>query len=211
MSPFEDPAISPQVWGSNAVFWSRELIQTLSCNILQSLKCLRITPERPYFGQHQGSTIYFRIPLVNDPLFNWFNSWRCDGELFKTCWIWIFKHILQNSSLGTHCAITLRSMPQNLSDEMSTLVQKMVWWRQITSHYLSLIPRSMTSYGVTMPQWVKLVWSKIGRLIIVLQMFTHIWSHQLTDPIFPCLEALLASIAQHIEDRFHHSALWHGK
>ena len=39
---------------------------------------------------------------------------------------------------------------------MSTLVQVMAWCRQATSHYLSQCwPRSLSPYGVTGPQWVK--------------------------------------------------------
>ena len=47
-------------------------------------------------------------------------------------------------------------MPQDLTDDKSTLVQVMAWCRQATSHYLSQgWPRFMLPYGVTRPQWVK--------------------------------------------------------
>ena len=39
----------------------------------------------------------------------------------------IFKLIVENSSLGIHCKIVLRWMPQNLNNEKSTLVQVMAW------------------------------------------------------------------------------------
>ena len=46
-------------------------------------------------------------------------------------------------------------MPQNPSDDKSTLVQVMAWCRQAPSHYLSqCCPRSLSPYGVTRPQWV---------------------------------------------------------
>ena len=46
-------------------------------------------------------------------------------------------------------------MPQDLTDDKSTLVQVMAWCRQATSHYLNQCwPRSPTPYGVTRPQWV---------------------------------------------------------
>ena len=49
----------------------------------------------------------------------------------------------------------LRWMPQELTDDESTLVQVMAWCRQATSHYLNQCwPRSPTPYGVTRPQWV---------------------------------------------------------
>ena len=51
----------------------------------------------------------------------------------------------------------LRWMPWNLTDDKSTLVQVMAWCRQATSHYLSQCwPSSMSPYGVTRLQWVKL-------------------------------------------------------
>ena len=47
-------------------------------------------------------------------------------------------------------------MPQNLTNEKSTLDQVKAWCCQATSHYLSQYRlRSMSSYGVTKPQWVK--------------------------------------------------------
>ena len=46
-------------------------------------------------------------------------------------------------------------MPLDLTDDKSTLVQVMAWCRQATCHYLSQCwPRSMSSNGVTRPQWV---------------------------------------------------------
>ena len=50
----------------------------------------------------------------------------------------------------------LRWMPQDLTDDQSTLVQVMAWCHQATSHYLNQCwPRSLPPYGVTRPQWVK--------------------------------------------------------
>ena len=48
----------------------------------------------------------------------------------------------------------LRWMPQDLTDDKSTLVQVMDWCRQATSHYLSQCWPSSLPYGVTTPQWV---------------------------------------------------------
>ena len=48
-------------------------------------------------------------------------------------------------------------MPLDLTDNKSTLVQVMAWYRQVTRHYLSQCwPRSLSPNGVTRPQWVKL-------------------------------------------------------
>ena len=50
----------------------------------------------------------------------------------------------------------LRSMPQDLTDDESTLVQTMAWFRQATSHYRSQFwPTFMTPFGVTSWQMVQ--------------------------------------------------------
>ena len=47
-------------------------------------------------------------------------------------------------------------MPQDLTDNKSTLVQVMAWCRQATSHDLSQCwLSSLSPYGVIRPQWVK--------------------------------------------------------
>ena len=49
----------------------------------------------------------------------------------------------------------LRWMPQDLTDDKSTLVQVMAWCRQASSHYLSQCwLSSLSPYGVARPQWV---------------------------------------------------------
>ena len=46
-------------------------------------------------------------------------------------------------------------MPQDLTDDRSTLFQVMAWCRQAPSHYLSQCwPRSLPPYSVTRPNWV---------------------------------------------------------
>ena len=52
-------------------------------------------------------------------------------------------------------ANVLRRMPQDLTNDKSTLVQVMAWCREATSHYLNQCwPRSPMPYGITRPQWV---------------------------------------------------------
>ena len=64
--------------------------------------------------------------------------------------------ILQIYILSAFSEIGLRWVPQNPNDDYSTLVQAMAWCREATSHYLNQCwPKSLSSYGVTRPQWVK--------------------------------------------------------
>ena len=53
-------------------------------------------------------------------------------------------------------------MPQDLTDDKSTLVQLMAWCRQATSHYLGQCwLSSLSPYGVARPQWVNPLYSLI--------------------------------------------------
>ena len=55
------------------------------------------------------------------------------------------------------CKIALRWMPLDLTDDKSTLVQVIALCHHATSHYLSQFwPRSLSSYGVTRPEWVNM-------------------------------------------------------
>ena len=74
----------------------------------------------------------------------------------------IFKSVIFNLALliaifKSSYDDVLRWMPQDLTDDKSTLVQVMAWCRQATSHYLNQCwPRSPTPNGVTRPQWVNI-------------------------------------------------------
>ena len=73
-------------------------------------------------------------------------EWNSKHEIFK-----------QIDGWGISCDIALIWMSLGFTDDQSTLVQVMAWCRQATSHYLSQWwPRSMSPYGVTRPQWVKI-------------------------------------------------------
>ena len=65
-----------------------------------------------------------------------------------------FKKCNLQSCFTSHDNV-LRWMPQDLTDDQSTLVQVMAWCCQATSHFLNQCwPRSPPPYGVTRPQWV---------------------------------------------------------
>ena len=67
----------------------------------------------------------------------------------------VFKRILVLDGWGISCEIALVWMSLDFTDDQSTLVQVMAWWRQATSHYLSQCwPRSLSAYGFTRPQRV---------------------------------------------------------
>ena len=62
--------------------------------------------------------------------------------------------------LEFECAKRLKAHSQAIPE--STLVQAMAWCRQATSHYMSQCwPRSLSSYGVTKPQWDERKFSRI--------------------------------------------------
>ena len=62
----------------------------------------------------------------------------------------------------------LRWLLQDLTDDKSTLVQVMAWCRQAPSHYLSQCwLRSMSPHGVTLPQWVNVLNTHMGDLLIL--------------------------------------------
>ena len=64
-------------------------------------------------------------------------------------WMWFFK--CNFPSCFTDWYLQLNAMR---TDNKSTMVQVMAWRQQATSHYLSqYLPRSMSSYSVTRPQW----------------------------------------------------------
>ena len=70
----------------------------------------------------------------------------------------IFKLNLVTGSWVISCEIPLSWISLNLTDDKSTLVQVMAWCHQATSHYLNQCwPRSMSSYGITRPQWVNVM------------------------------------------------------
>ena len=67
----------------------------------------------------------------------------------------IFKLISGTDILSISCEIIVRCIWQNSTDDKSTLVQVMAWCYQVTNHNLSQeLPRSMSQYGLTRPQWV---------------------------------------------------------
>ena len=67
-----------------------------------------------------------------------------------------FKLISMKNISSIFYEITIRWVLQHLTDHKSTLLQVMAWCRQAPSHYLSQCwPRSLSSYDITRPQWVK--------------------------------------------------------
>ena len=68
-----------------------------------------------------------------------------------------FKLLLMIVGWDIFCKIALKWMPLDLIDDKSTLVQVMAWCRRAPSHYLSQCwPRSMSPYGISRLQWVRL-------------------------------------------------------
>ena len=92
---------------------------------------------------------------------------KCGNDFTRV----FLKLILQSDILITSCEVGLRWVPQDLTDDQSTLVQVMAWCHQATSHYLiQCWARSMSPYGVTRPQWVNLMLHSAGQHM----MATHV-------------------------------------
>ena len=54
-----------------------------------------------------------------------------------------------------------RWMSESFTEDKSTLVQVMAWCHQATRHYMKQYwPRSVSSYGITRPQWINHTWYK---------------------------------------------------
>ena len=83
----------------------------------------------------------------------------------------------------------LRWMPQDLTDDKSTLVQAMAWCCQVTSHYLNQCwPWSQRPYGITRPQWINPCAEFVFGIIMVylhFLSFIHIEMAQVFE-IPPC-------------------------
>ena len=108
----------------------------------------------PNFEWLTNVIFYLLPPSSIDVVYTLFNSLAPGGfeNIFQNVF---FKLISWIDTLSNSCETALRSMPQNPSDDKSTLVQVMAWCRQAASHYLSqCCPRSLSPYGVTRPQWV---------------------------------------------------------
>ena len=82
----------------------------------------------------------------------------------------IFKLTLVNGGWGISYEIALRWMPQDFTEDKSTLFQVMSWCHQASRHYLSPCqPRSMSPNGVTRLQWVKALyeWPLQGKSLVL--------------------------------------------
>ena len=99
-------------------------------------------------------------PQLQFAKFNSLAPGRC-GCNFKLV---IFKLIPKIVMFRISCEIALRWIPEDLVNGKSTLVQIMAWCLQATNHYLNQWwLRSVRSYGITGPQWVKQTKQRITR------------------------------------------------
>ena len=95
------------------------------------------------------------IEMIGNTAVRQFNSLVAGGLGYSLKLI-NFKLISTINILRIVCEIAIMCKPQHLTNHESTLVQVMAWCRQATSHYPNQCwPRSMLSYGITRPQWVK--------------------------------------------------------
>ena len=114
---------------------------------VQCLLCCKTPSLSPHWSLYKMGNnlqmVFLKCIFVNS-----LAPGRCINNLESV----IFKHM---SRIKFMSKIALRSVPQNITNEKSTLVQVMGWCRQVPSHYLSRSwPRSLSPYGITRPQWV---------------------------------------------------------
>ena len=84
-------------------------------------------------------------------------------------------------------------MSLDLADDKSTLVQVMAWCRQATSHYLNQCwLRSLSPYGVTRPQWVKVTTTSPRGQWVNTDRFKVI-TYQVVSSLFVMVSLILAS------------------
>ena len=123
----------------------KEIVSYITCQDISPARVPGGTSKKYYMYDHDH-------PPPWPPTIITLDHERC-GNNFKSI---IFKLIIQNSSLATHCEIVPRWMQWDIANEKSTLVRVMVWCRQAPSHYLrQWWPGSMSLFGLTRPQWVK--------------------------------------------------------
>ena len=119
---------------------------------LSSIGTALSLPYSSKLGVHISYNSQINSHMVHGYVFNSLAPGRFEQHFRKV----IFMLISVTDGWGISCKIAFRWMPVDLTDDKSTLVQVMAWCRQATSHYQSQCwPRSMLSYGVTRPQWVK--------------------------------------------------------
>ena len=79
-------------------------------------------------------------------------------------------------------------MPQDLTDDKSTLVQVMAWCCQATNNYLNQCwPRPPTPYGVTKPQWVNSLW-----------LGNSIWRHRSGSALSLVMACCLMALSRYL-------------
>ena len=101
----------------------------------------------------------------------------------------IFNLVLLNGILKSSQDNTPWWMPQDFTDDKSTLVQVMAWCRQATIHYLSQCwLSSLSPYGIARPPWAK-KWYHIQVYLQVYQVYSSIsfksWKYPASIMIHP--------------------------
>ena len=135
MKPLTEPILTYYKWDSVVFSWD----QFHKCLKYQSLKYLW-----KFYSQNYATS----------PRDQWVNSLALERSERDSKNV-IFNLVLLIDIFRSSHDIALEWMPQDLTDDKSTLVQVMAWCRQATSHYLNQCWLcSFSPYGVARPQWV---------------------------------------------------------
>ena len=131
--------------------------------------------SRPW-GQDMGCVCCEFNPWFMFCLNHCTTAWNiiCFNSLAPEKFEWNFRYLLIFQIISVidgwviSCELVLRWMSLDLTDDKSTLVQVMAWCRLATNHYLSQCwPRSLSSYGVIRPKWVKPCYSSTWLYIMI--------------------------------------------
>ena len=157
------------------IFWVSHIYDTSTTNISDHEHSKKMGPLNYFYFQTDVKIIVIYISkLVSDLVYLMANyvpqniQWKAQCAISRCFYslvpgrfgcnlkLIIFKLTSRVDILSISCEIALSWMPQDFTDDKSTLVQVMDWYRQATSYYLDQCwPRSISPYGFTRPQWVK--------------------------------------------------------
>ena len=135
-------------WHTTAVASGPSYDSSSTC---QRHTCSPLLSRMSFQWANSSSPLLFRPAEKENYVFNSLAPGRfeCDSKSV------IFNPVLLIGIFRVSHDNALQWMPQDLTDDKSTLVQVMAWCHQTTCHYLSQCwLSSLSPYGIARPQWI---------------------------------------------------------